>query len=69
MDFIPEKSCLQLDKIDTRNKDNKELINYLGIRKLIPGLQKDSKKNRDKENECLLVIKHFKPKYISFMCL
>lgn len=41
MDFIPEKSEIQVDKIEVgRDKVLKEMIKDLGVRKLIPGLQK-----------------------------
>ena len=43
MDFIPERSEIQLEDIQTRDKDVVELINQLGIRKLVPGLQKKQK--------------------------
>ena len=42
MDFIPEKSEIQVEKIDAKNdKTLKAMIRDLGVRKLIPGLQKD----------------------------
>lgn len=40
MDFIPERSEIQIDKIDVRNdKVLRQMIKDLGVRKLIPGLQ------------------------------
>jgi hypothetical protein len=43
MDFIPERSEIQIEKIDARNdKVLKAMIKDLGVRKLIPGLQKDN---------------------------
>merc|ERR1711970_1236005 len=45
MDFIPEKSEIQIDKIEVRNDQVlKQMIKDLGVRKLIPGLQKDRKR-------------------------
>jgi len=45
MDFIPEKSEIQIEKIDARNdRVLKAMIKDLGVRKLIPGLQKDGQK-------------------------
>ena len=40
MDFIPEKSEIQLENIAVNDKDVKALIKELGIRKLVPGLKK-----------------------------
>ena len=41
MDFIPEKSAIQLDDINkhTKDKDVRDLIKQLKIRNLIPGRQ------------------------------
>ena len=45
MDFIPEKSEIQIDKIEVRNDAVlKQMIRDLGVKKLIPGLQKDNRK-------------------------
>lgn len=45
MDFIPDKSEIQVDKIEVRNDPVlKALINDLGVRKLVPGLQKDAQR-------------------------
>lgn len=45
MDFIPEKSEIQIEKIDARNdKVLKQMIKDLGVRKLIPGLQKENQR-------------------------
>jgi hypothetical protein len=45
MDFIPERSEIQIEKIDVRNdKILKQMIKDLGVRKLIPGLQKDNQR-------------------------
>ena len=42
MDFIPEKSEIQIENIDVRNdRVLKQMIKDLGVRKLIPGLQKE----------------------------
>ena len=47
MDFIPEKSQIQVEDIDVRNdRVLKQMIKDLGVRKLIPGLQKDQQKRR-----------------------
>jgi len=44
MDFIPEKSEIQVDKINVYNdRVLKSMIKDLGVRKLIPGLQKDQR--------------------------
>merc|ERR1711920_1162817 len=44
MDFIPEKSEIQIEKIEVKNdKVLKQMIKDLGVRKLIPGLQKDNR--------------------------
>merc|ERR1719449_372000 len=41
MDFIPERSEIQVDKIEVKNdRVLKQMIKDLGVRKLIPGLQK-----------------------------
>ena len=46
MDFIPERSEIQVDKIEVKNdKVLKQMIKELGVRKLIPGLQKDNRHN------------------------
>jgi hypothetical protein len=45
MDFIPEKSEIQVDKIECRNdKVLKAMIKDLGVRKLIPGLRKENQR-------------------------
>ena len=42
MDFIPEKSEIQVSNIECRNdRVLKNMIKDLGIRKLIPGLRKE----------------------------
>ena len=42
MDFIPEKSEIQIDKIEVRNDAVlKQMIRDLGVKRLIPGLQKE----------------------------
>ena len=47
MDFIPEKSEIQIEKIEVRNdRILKNMIKDLGVRKLIPGLQKDNQQRR-----------------------
>jgi small subunit ribosomal protein S17e len=44
MDFIPDRSEIQVDKIEVKNdKVLKQMIKDLGVRKLIPGLQKDNR--------------------------
>ena len=47
MDFIPDRSEIQLEDIQTRDKDVVDLINQLGIRKLVPGLQKKAKATKE----------------------
>ena len=50
MDFIPERSEIQIEKIDARNdKILKNMIKDLGVRKLIPGLQKDNRQRRGRD--------------------
>ena len=47
MDFIPERSEIQVEKIEVKNdKVLKQMIKDLGVRKLIPGLQKDNNRQR-----------------------
>ena len=42
MDFIPEKSEIQIDKIDVRNDAVlKQMIRDLNVKRLIPALQKE----------------------------
>ena len=42
MDFIPERSEIQVSNIDARNdRVLKQMIKDLGVRKLVPGMQKD----------------------------
>ena len=40
MDFIPEKSELQVENIEVRDPVVKQMIKDLGLRKLVPGLNK-----------------------------
>ena len=47
MDFIPDKSEIQLENIDTKDAAVRNLIKELGIRKLIPGLQGKGGPRRD----------------------
>ena len=41
MDFIPDRSELQVENIDVKDPIVKALIKELGIRKAIPGLKKN----------------------------
>merc|ERR1711876_48292 len=44
MDFIPEKSEIQVSNILTQNdRVLKQMIKDLGVRKLVPGMQKDNR--------------------------
>lgn len=43
MDFVPDRSELQIEDIKTNDEDVRELINQLGIRRLVPGLKKNKK--------------------------
>ena len=43
MDFIPERSELQIENIDTRDPVVKQMIKDLGLRKLVPGLNRNKK--------------------------
>ena len=50
MDFIPDLSEIQVDKIEVKNdKVLKQMIKDLGVRKLIPGLQKDNRQRRGRD--------------------
>ena len=52
MDFIPERSEIQVDKIEVKNdKVLKQMIKDLGVRKLIPGLQKDNRHQQRRPRE------------------
>ena len=45
MDFIPEKSEIQVENIDLRNdKVPQSMVKELGVRRLIPGAQKQGKR-------------------------
>ena len=37
MDFIPEKSELQVDNLDLKDKVVREMVKEIGLKKLIPG--------------------------------
>jgi len=44
MDFIPDKSEIQVEKIDCRNdKVLRQMIKDLGVRRLIPYMKKDDR--------------------------
>ncbi len=49
MDFIPERSEIQVENIDMRNdKVLQSMVKELGVRRLIPGAQKPKqRKQRD----------------------
>ena len=47
MDFIPEKSELQVENVDTKDKVVRQMIKELGLRNLIPGKQKREKQQRE----------------------
>jgi hypothetical protein len=49
MDFIPERSELQLENIETRDVTVRNLIKELGIRKLVPGIK--PRENRGHKGE------------------
>lgn len=40
MDFIPERSEIQVENIEVRDPVVKQLIKELGVRRAIPGLKK-----------------------------
>jgi hypothetical protein len=42
MDFIPEKSELQIDNLELKDRIVREMVKEIGLKKLIPG-----KKPRD----------------------
>ena len=37
MDFIPEKSELQIDNLELKDKVVREMVKEIGLKKLIPG--------------------------------
>ena len=37
MDFIPERSELQIDNLELRDKVVREMLKDIGLKKLIPG--------------------------------
>jgi hypothetical protein len=37
MDFIPEKSQLQIDSLDLKDKVVREMVKEIGLKRLIPG--------------------------------
>ena len=41
MDFIPERSELQIDNLELRDKVVREMVKDIGLRKLIPGKKKE----------------------------
>ena len=47
MDFIPDRSELQVENIEVKDPVVKQMIKDLGIRKAIPGLQKKKGDQRD----------------------
>ena len=49
MDFIPERSELQIENIETRDPVVKQLIKDLGLRKLVPGLNRNKKGGDQRE--------------------
>jgi hypothetical protein len=47
MDFIPERSELQVENIEVRDPVVKQMVKDLGIRRAIPGLQKKKGEARE----------------------
>jgi hypothetical protein len=41
MDFIPERSELQVDNLEIKDKIVREMVKEIGLRKLIPGKKKE----------------------------
>ena len=41
MDFIPERSELQVENLEIRDKVVREMVKDIGLRKLIPGKKKE----------------------------
>ena len=41
MDFIPDKSEIQVENIEVRDPVLKQMIKDLGLRKLVPGMQQN----------------------------
>merc|ERR1719331_483763 len=49
MDFIPEKSEIQVEKIEPKNdRVLKQMIKDLGVKKLIPGLKNQDRPRRNR---------------------
>ena len=47
MDFIPDRSEIQIENIDTRDPVVYQMIKDLGLKKLVPSLNKRGKKGGD----------------------
>lgn len=41
MDFIPERSELQVDNLELRDKVVREMVKEIGLKKLIPGKKRE----------------------------
>jgi small subunit ribosomal protein S17e len=41
MDFIPERSELQVDNLELRDKIVREMVKEIGLKKLIPGKKRE----------------------------
>ena len=41
MDFIPEKSELQVDNLEIKDATVRQMVKDLGLRKLIPGKKRE----------------------------
>ena len=49
MDFIPDRSELQVENIETKDPVVKQMIKELGLRRLVPGLKKKGGDRGDRE--------------------
>lgn len=47
MDFIPERSEIMVEDIHADDPDVRKLIEELGIRKLVPGMERKTRGRRD----------------------
>mmetsp|Transcript_98071 Transcript_98071/g.134871 ORF Transcript_98071/g.134871 Transcript_98071/m.134871 type:complete len:85 (+) Transcript_98071:333-587(+) len=53
MDFVPDRSEIQIENIEVRDPVLKQMIKDLGLRKLVPGMQQNQdgkRQHRHREN-------------------
>jgi hypothetical protein len=41
MDFIPERSELQIDNLDFKDRTVRDMVKEIGLKKLIPGKKRE----------------------------